>query len=96
MRVKTLGAYAMPTRPDVIDMSPRGMRGYGDPGSEGVLGAPVVDTSVAGFTSLTWANDRGSIPRSMAQHPLKWLFGTFAVGWLGGYLAWVAIGKRGR
>lgn len=34
-----------------------------------------------------------SLSYSMATHPVAWLLGTFAAGWTGGYLAWVAIGK---
>lgn len=34
-----------------------------------------------------------SLSYSMATNPKTWLFGSFALGWLGGYLAWVAIGN---
>ena len=33
--------------------------------------------------------------KQMAMHPLGWALGIFAAGWAGGYLAWVALGKRG-
>ena len=32
--------------------------------------------------------------REMAMHPLGWALGIFAAGWAGGYLAWVALGRR--
>jgi hypothetical protein len=37
---------------------------------------------------------RGGFSRSHARWPWAWTLGTFALGWAGGYLAWVWIGKR--
>lgn len=33
---------------------------------------------------------------SHAAHPWAWTLGSFALGWAGGYLAWVAIGRAMR
>lgn len=93
MRVKTLGSLGSMQRPDTIDLSRRGISGFGDPGGDGAFGGPVV-TEAAGQTSLTWDNDKGWVPRSMARNPVKWLLGAFALGWLGGYATWRVLARR--
>lgn len=65
----------------------------------GILDAPEEQMSPEGMAVLYYSpnEDRTgpapSLSYWMATSPKLWLFGTFALGWAGGYLAWVAIGK---
>jgi hypothetical protein len=65
----------------------------------GILDVPTEGMSDEGMAVLYYDpnSDRtGAAPSlsySMALHPVTWLLGTFALGWAGGYLAWVAIGR---
>ena len=68
-------------------------------GLGGILDVPEAGMTPEGMAVLWYSPnaDRSgpapSLSYSMATSPKLWLFGTFAAGWLGGYLAWVGIGK---
>jgi hypothetical protein len=36
----------------------------------------------------------GGLSLWMAKRPVAWTLGLFAAGWAGGYLTWLAIGKK--
>lgn len=65
----------------------------------GIFDTPREDMTPEGMVVLYYDpnSDRtgaaSNLSYSMATHPVAWLLGTFAAGWAGGYLAWVAIGR---
>lgn len=82
-------------RPNVISI-----RGFGTttPGTTEFPASPTIEDE-AGSVRLTYLkNDRGvpfaRFSYSHARRPVAWTLGSFALGWLGGYLAWVWIGRR--
>lgn len=98
MRVKTLG---MLPRPNVITVPARGMRGVApDAGPITAFFATPDDITPPPRDGVPYSTRHLSFTRranlawSMATNPMLWLVGTFATGWIGGYLAWVVIGRR--
>lgn len=93
MRHHPLGYH----RPDVVTL-----RGYGRRGMGGIqlFATPETDEAsdpeVLGTTLLYPPGYTGGLSLWMAKRPVAWTLGLFAAGWAGGYLTWLAIGRKRR
>jgi|688.fasta_scaffold236793_3 hypothetical protein len=89
MRHHPLGYH----RPDVVTLRGYGRRGMG----EIQLFAtpdPMVRPPEEPVTLLYPPGYTGGLSLWMAKRPVAWTLGLFAAGWAGGYLTWLAIGKK--
>lgn len=84
-------------RPDVVTFNGYGRRGMG---AIQLFTTPDADAASdpegLGITLLYPAGYTGGLSLWMAKRPLAWTLGLFAAGWAGGYLTWLAIGRKRR